>query len=110
MYKPHHPKRGIARDIPESGGGPFPSTPVAAQPEDRSNSWFEAMAQAWGEVMDKQAAQVVSLSDELTAGRDDPGTATQLQAQAQKMAYLSTAASTSINSAGNALELLAKKQ
>jgi hypothetical protein len=110
MYKFQHTKLAAANDMPQSGGGAFPSTPVAAQPEHRSNSWFEAMAQAWGEVIDKQAAQVVALSDEMSAGRDDPGTATQLQAQAQKMAFLSTAASTSINSAGNALELLAKKQ
>ena len=34
----------------------------------------------------------------------------ELQAQAQKMAYLATASSTSINSVGNALEVLAKKQ
>jgi hypothetical protein len=94
----------------QQGGAPFPTTPTAQQPRGRSDSWFEAMAQAWAEVMDKQAEQVVALSDELTSGRDDPGTAIQLQAQAQKMAYLATASSTSINSVGNALEVLAKKQ
>jgi hypothetical protein len=88
----------------------FPTTPVANQPRERSDSWFEAMAQAWAEVMDRQAEQVVALSGELTAGRDDPGTAIQLQAQAQKMSFLATGASTSINSVGNALEVLAKKQ
>jgi hypothetical protein len=99
-----------ASDGLDGGSGRFPATPTAAQPGNRSNSWFEAMAQAWAEVLDRQAAQVVSLSDEFSQGRDDPGTATQLQAQAQKMSILSTAATTSINSAGQALEMLAKKQ
>lgn len=94
----------------QQGGAPFPTTPSMQQPRGRSDSWFEATAQAWAEVMDKQAEQVVALSDELTSGNDDPGTAIQLQAQAQKMAYLATASSTSINSVGNALETLAKKQ
>ena len=88
----------------------FPGTPVANQSPQRSDSWFESMAQAWATVMDKQAEQVVSLSNEMSSGRDDPGTAIQLQAQAQKMGFLSTASSTSINTVGNALETLAKKQ
>jgi hypothetical protein len=111
MYKPmSNPMMAATPDGAQQGGGAFPTTPVAQQPRGRSDSWFEAMAQAWAEVMDKQAEQVVALSDELTNGRDDPGTAIQLQAQAQKMAYLATASSTSINSVGNALEVLAKKQ
>jgi hypothetical protein len=107
MYKP------MSNAMPEGAqqsGTAFPATPASQPSRGRSDSWFEAMAQAWAEVMDKQAEQVVALSDELTNGNDDPGTAIQLQAQAQKMAYLATASSTSINSVGNALEVLAKKQ
>lgn len=110
MYKPTPVLMAAQPDGAQPGAAPFPATPVSPQPRARSDSWFEAMAQAWAEVMDKQAAEVVALSDELSAGRDDPGTAIQLQAQAQKMAYLATASSTSINSVGNALEVLAKKQ
>jgi hypothetical protein len=102
MFKP---------DGAPQGAGAFPTPPVAQQPRQRSDSWFEAMAQAWADVMDKQAEQVVALSDEMSgAGRDDPSTAIQLQAQAQKMSFLATASSTSINSVGNALEVLVKKQ
>jgi hypothetical protein len=97
-------------DAPTAAPNGFPSTPVSPQPGTRSDSWFEAMAHAWAKVMDKQANEVVTLSDELSSGKDDPSTAVQLQAQAQKMAFLSTGASTSINTLGNALELLAKKQ
>jgi hypothetical protein len=111
MYRPLPSRMAASPDpAPQGGAAPFPSTPVSQQPRPRSDSWFEAMAQAWADVMDKQASVVVSLSDEMSAGRDDPGTATQLQAQAQKMAFLATASSTSINSVGNALEVLAKKQ
>jgi hypothetical protein len=110
MYKPMHKLMAASPDGAPQGGAPFPSTPVAQQSRNRSDSWFEAMAQAWADVMDKQAEQVVTLSDEMSNGRDDPGTAIQLQAQAQKMSFLATASSTSINSVGNALEVLAKKQ
>lgn len=111
MYRPMTTTMAATPDGAQgSAGGAFPTTPVAQQPRQRSDSWFEAMAQAWADVMDKQAEVVVKLSDEMSSGRDDPGTATQLQAQAQKMAFLATASSTSINSVGNALEVLAKKQ
>jgi hypothetical protein len=111
MYKPEPMRQQQMNEGSAAGGAtPFPTTPVVKQPKERSDSWFEAMAQAWAEVMDRQAEQVVALSAELTAGRDDPSTAIQLQAQAQKMSFLATGASTSINSVGNALEVLAKKQ
>jgi hypothetical protein len=111
MYKRLFPISAPASDGSAAGGSAqFPGTPVQPQPRARSDSWFEAMAQAWADTMDKQASQVVALSDELGTGRDDPGTAIQLQAQAQKMAFLATAASTSTNTVGNALETLAKKQ
>jgi hypothetical protein len=110
MYKPMPKLMAATPDGAQQGGAPFPTTPVAQQPRGRSDSWFEAMAQAWADVMDKQAESVVALSGEMSDGRDDPGTAIQLQAQAQKMSFLATASSTSINSVGNALEVLAKKQ
>jgi hypothetical protein len=110
MFKLSKIKQAGADQGAATGGAPFPTTPTSAQPKERSDSWFEAMAQAWADVMDKQAETVVALSGEMSSGRDDPSTAIQLQAQAQKMSFLSTGASTSINSVGNALEVLAKKQ
>jgi cytochrome P450 len=110
MYKQAFSLQAQMNDGGTSAPSNFPSTPVSQQPRSRSDSWFEAMAQAWAKVMDKQAEEVVSLSSELSNGQDDPSTAVQLQAQAQKMAFLSTGASTSINTLGNALEVLAKKQ
>jgi hypothetical protein len=110
MYKPQPILQAASNQGASTGAPGFPSTPPLDQPRTRSDSWYEAMAQAWSEVMDKQAQQIVSLSDELTSGVDNPGTAVQLQAQAQKMAFMATAASTSVNTVGNALEVLSKKQ
>jgi hypothetical protein len=109
---PRQPRRFAAAGNGSAAGSAagFPGTTPGPQPSSRSDSWFEAMAQAWGTVMDKQAQQVVDLSAEMSGGNNDPGTAIQLQAQAQKMAFLATAASTSVNTAGNAIEVLSKKQ
>jgi hypothetical protein len=110
MYKPQPIVKAASGQSSSTGSATFPNTPPSEQPKTRSDSWYEAMAQAWSEVIDKQAQQIVGLSAELTSGVDNPGTAVQLQAQAQKMAFMSTAASTSINTVGNALEVLSKKQ
>jgi hypothetical protein len=111
MFK-RQPRRFAGANSGANGAGsaPFPTTTPGPQPANRSDSWFEAMAQAWGTVMDQQAEQIVNLSSQMTSGSDNPGTAIQLQAQAQKLAFLSTAASTSVNTAGNAIEVLSKKQ
>jgi hypothetical protein len=112
MFK-HSPRKMAAANNGSASGSASTGFPVATpgpQPGNRSDSWFEAMAQAWGAVMDKQADQIVTLSNEMSAGNDNPGTAIQLQAQAQKLAFLATAASTSVNTAGNAIEVLSKKQ
>jgi hypothetical protein len=110
MYKHSPRKMAAANNGSASGSAGFPATAPGPQPQSRSDSWFEAMAQAWGSVMDRQAEQVVTLSNEMSSGTDNPGTAIQLQAQAQKLAFLATAASTAVNTAGNAIEVLSKKQ
>ena len=110
MFKRQHRKMAAANNGSATGTAGFPAAVPGPQPGNRSDSWFEAMAQAWGTVMDKQAEQIVSLSNEMTSGNDNPGAAIQLQAQAQKLAFLATAASTSVNTAGNAIEVLSKKQ
>jgi hypothetical protein len=110
MFKPQRRKQAAPNGGGSAGGPGFPPITPGPQPGNRADSWFEAMAQAWGTVMDRQAEQIVTLSAEMTNGNDNPGTAIQLQAQAQKLAFLATAASTSVNTAGNAIEVLSKKQ
>ena len=91
---------------------------------DQSNSWFEAMAKAWGNALDQQANKVTALSDQVsagsdanangqngaTSGSDNPSVLTQLTAESLKMQFLSTSASTSTSAVGQALNTLGQKQ
>jgi hypothetical protein len=99
---------------------------------DQSNSWFEALAKAWGNALDQEANKVTALSDQVSngsdantsgqtgatstttnstsSGSDDPSTLTQLTAESLKMQFLSTSSSTSINAVGQGLNTLAQKQ
>ncbi|RUL79057.1 hypothetical protein [Dyella choica] len=93
---------------------------------DQSNSWFEALAKAWGNALDQQANKVTSLSDQvggggsganangqaggMNGGSDNPSVLTQLTAESLKMQFLSTSASTSTNAVGQALSTLGQKQ
>lgn len=81
--------------------------PVDAQ---ESNSWFAAMARAWGNALDSQATRIAELSDALEGGGDMPSTTVQLTAESMRMQFLSNSASTSNNSVGQALETLGRKQ
>ena len=75
------------------------------------SGWYEAMADAWGDALDNQAARITELSDAIsTGGQDNPKTMTLLSAESMRMQFLSNNASTSTSSVGQALETLAKKQ
>jgi hypothetical protein len=98
-------------------------------------SWFEALAESWGAAMDKQAAKIVALSDNLKgindtikagqglpdgdatkeladlAGKtDQPSVLVQLTAESQRFGFMSTAANTSMSSVAQGQEKLASKQ
>ena len=97
---------------------------------DQSNSWFEALANAWGNALDQEANKVTALSNEVSdgsdasatgqtgstgqdgtsSGSDNPSAMTQLTAESLKMQFLSTSASTSINAVGQGLQTLGQKQ
>ncbi len=72
-------------------------------------SWFEAMAQAWGDTLDRQAQQLESLSAQISAGDDRPATITELSAQSLRMGFLSTSSHTGLSTVGEALRTLAQK-
>lgn len=75
-----------------------------------SKSWYEAMAKAWGKVMDKQAAEITDLSSQIGEnGQDQPSTVTLLTAASLKMQFLATNSSTSNNAVGQAVDTLARK-
>lgn len=90
---------------------------VAASPltSDKRNSsegsWFEAMAEAWGKALDKQAANIETQSAQLgDQGVDTPAAVTKLTAESLKMSFLSNSSHTALSSVGTSLETMARKQ
>lgn len=76
-------------------------------------SWFQALAEAWGNSLDNQAAKITELSNNIGPGKangEDPAMLTQLTTESMRMQFLANSASTSLNSSGNALETTARKQ
>jgi len=74
-----------------------------------NSSWYVAMAKAWGNALDKQSQKLVDESLVLN-NSTSVGDAIKVTAEAHKLSFLSNAASTASNSAGQALETLARKQ
>jgi hypothetical protein len=93
-----------------------PLSLIAAAPtiQPKSNqqgsSFFEAMAQAWGEALDKQAGIIQQKSDAISGGNDTPSAITELSAESLKMSFLSNSSHTAISSVGQGLETMARKQ
>jgi len=73
------------------------------------SSFFEAMARAWGEALDKQADTIQQQSDAISGGNDTPQAITELTAQSLKMGFLSNSSHSSISSVGEALSTMARK-
>lgn len=73
-------------------------------------SWFEAMAQAWGQALDSQAGRIEEKSAQLSEGGDKPADVTELTAMSLKMTFLSNSSHTALSSVGSALETMARKQ
>jgi hypothetical protein len=83
---------------------------AAAPSHATTQSWYEAMAQAWGQAMNNQAQVITNLSDQINTGQDTPAQITQLTAESLRFSYLATNASTSTTSVGDGLESLGRKQ
>jgi len=86
------------------------ATPLMQQKTSKPSTWFEAMAQAWGDALDNQAATIQQQSDGISGGNDTPAAITELTAQSLKMGFLSTSSHTSISTVGEALKTMAQKQ
>lgn len=75
-----------------------------------SSSWFEAMADAWGQALDSQAQAIEDKSAEVSNNGDKPADVTELTAMSLKMSFLASSSHTAISSVGSALETMARKQ
>ena len=73
-------------------------------------SWFEVMADAWGQALDNQANDIVTRSESLTTGNESPREITLLTAESLRMQFLSNSSHTALTSMGTALETMARKQ
>ena len=78
--------------------------------ERREGSWFEAMADAWGEALNTQAARLESLSEVVAGGGDTPADLSILTAESLRMGFMSNSSHTALTAVGSALESLARKQ
>jgi hypothetical protein len=86
------------------------ATPMTQQKKSGDGTWFEAMAEAWGQTLDAQADRITEQSDIIAAGDDRPGSLTALTTESLKMSFLANGSQTSISSVGQALETMARKQ
>lgn len=78
----------------------------------KGGSWYEALAQALGESLDKQAAKIEELSSQVTNenAKDKPSTMTELQTASQRMSFMMSAADQVLKTIGEALSTMARKQ
>jgi hypothetical protein len=69
-------------------------------------SWFEAIANALGNALNKQAEKIKALSSQITDANasDKPKTMTDLNAASQKMAFMTQSATEVIQTVGKALK------
>lgn len=84
------------------------NSPSSAGKKDKS--WFEAMADAWGQALDNQANTITEMSLALEDGNDSPRQITLLTAESMRMQFLSNSSHTAIASIGSSLETMARKQ
>lgn len=75
----------------------------------KSGTWYQAMAEAWGETLDRQAATMETLAGKISDGGDKPSTLTLMSAESLKMGFLSNSSHTALSSTGEALKTLAQK-
>lgn len=86
------------------------ATAPSSSTKKSGGTWFEAMAEAWGQTLDNQADRIQQQSDKVSGGDDKPAAITELTAQTLKMSFLSNSSHTAISSVGQALETMARKQ
>ena len=83
---------------------------LATKARDQGSSWFEAMAEAWGEALDNQATRLVDQAESLNQGNDTPSAVSAVTAESMRMQFLSNSSHTSLTAMGSALETIARKQ
>lgn len=79
-------------------------------PPVKSGNFFEALAEAWGEALDRQAQVIQDKSTALNQDNNDtPKAMTELSAEAAKISFMANSSHTSISEASEALKAVAQK-
>jgi hypothetical protein len=85
-------------------------TNAVTPPKATSGNFFEALAQAWGEALDKQAQVIQEKSAALNQdGADTPSAITELSAESARISFLANSSHTSISESAEALKSVAQK-
>ena len=85
------------------------ATAPSTTKKEGSSTWYQAMAEAWGQTLDKEAGTIESLSNDIGGGNDSPATLTIMSAESLKMGFLSQSSHTALSSTGEALKTMAQK-
>ena len=86
------------------------ATAPSTTKKEGSGTWYQAMAEAWGQTLDKQAGKLDELAADISAnGADQPSTLTLMSAESLKMGFLSQSSHTALSSTGEALKTMAQK-
>ena len=72
-------------------------------------SWFEALAVAWGQSLDQEAQKIETMSGGVGSGDEQPSQIAQLTAESLRLSFISQSENTSISSAGQSLQTMARK-
>lgn len=98
--------------LAELAGGPLRGNAGArASGTSEEGSWFRALAEAWGDTLDNQAAKIEQLSVNMGEnGAENPSSIIELTAESMRMQFLANSQATSTNSVGQAMETMARKQ
>ena len=88
-----------------------PATAETKKEREKSQTWFQAFASAWGRSMDDKANAMIESAEGISSGQNDrPSDIAKLTAQSLQFSFLSQAQNTSITSVGEALKTSARKQ
>ncbi|MEE9335091.1 MAG: hypothetical protein V3U65_13465 [Granulosicoccaceae bacterium] len=98
-------------DIPSLSNLASAGASSASSGKKSTSSWYEAMAEAWGVALDKQAGRIEDLATGLQDAQDEtPSKINELTAESLRMGFLSNSSHTSLTSVASALETMARKQ
>ncbi len=97
-------------DVMALGASPSPTVGKNGKSGGGANSWFEAVAEAWGSTLDAQANKLNQMSSQIGGGNEEPSQIAQLSAESMRMSFMAQSENTSIGALGQSLETMARKQ